>query len=209
MENRTETKAGGQKVAAPAAAETRSYASAADYAKELMKRFDYFGRQTKINGVPTTVSVSPAFLEKCRNDPEKQKFLESNLAAMKAGVEYVSRRTRMLPGNPVMTHASYSVDANGNITMCGGCTNDPDGKIARENAEKRARKQKEEAKRTEKLRAKKLAERRAKEKAKEKARETEYRATGRSAAQLAESLLRQMSGRDLREETAGLFDALI
>ncbi len=207
--NRTEPAAGGQKAVAPATTESRSYASAADYAKELMGRFDYFGRQTKINGVPTTVSVSPAFLEKCKNDPEKQQFLESNLAAMQAGVEYASQRTRLLPGNPVMTHASYSVDANGNITMCSGCTNDPDGKIAREKAEKRVRKQKKEAARLEKLREKRQAEHRAREKAREKARETEFRATGRSAAPLAESLLRQMSGRDFRENTAGLFDALI
>lgn len=187
----------------------KSYASAADYAKELAKRFDYFGRQTKIDGVPTTVSVSPAFLEKCRNDPEKQRYLESNLAAMKQGVEYCSRRTRLLPGNPVMTHASYSVDANGNITMSGGCTNDPDGKIVRENAEKRARKQKEEAARLVRLREKRQAERRANEKVKEKGRKVEYRATGRNVTQLTDSLLRQMGGLDAREDTASLFDALV
>ncbi len=187
----------------------KSYANAADYAKELAKRFDYFGRQTKIDGVPTTVSVSPAFLEKCRKDPEKQRYLESNLAAMKQGVEYCSRRTRLLPGNPVMTHASYSVDANGNITMCGGCTNDPDGKIARENAEKRVRKQKEEAARLVRLREKRQAERRAKEKAWKKGREMEYRTTGRNVTQLTDSLLRQMNGLDAREDTANLFDALV
>ena len=35
-----------------------------------------------MQGVPTTVSVSSAFLQKCMNDPEKAKYLEENLAAI-------------------------------------------------------------------------------------------------------------------------------
>ncbi len=108
-----------------------------------------------------------------------------------------------------MTYASYSIDANGNITMCGGCTNDPDGKIARENARKRARQGKEKADRLKRLHEKRKAERRAREKAREKARETEYRATGRNAVQLSDILLRQMDGQRAGIQTAGLFDALV
>ena len=37
---------------------------------------------TSMQGVPTTVSVSSAFLQKCMNDPEKAKYLEENLAAI-------------------------------------------------------------------------------------------------------------------------------
>ncbi len=35
-----------------------------------------------MQGIPTTVSVSSAFLQKCMNDPEKAKYLEENLAAI-------------------------------------------------------------------------------------------------------------------------------
>ena len=47
------------------------------------------------------------------------------------------------------TVTTRKTDENGNITMMGGCTNDPDGKIAKENAERKAeeeRKALEEAK---------------------------------------------------------------
>ncbi|MEY8425006.1 hypothetical protein AALB52_20145 [Lachnospiraceae bacterium 38-14] len=37
-----------------------------------------------------------------------------------------------------MTYAAYKIDDNGNISMMSGSTNDSDGKIARENAERRA-----------------------------------------------------------------------
>ncbi len=37
---------------------------------------------TSMQGVPTTVSVSGAFLKKCMNDLEKAKYLEENLAAI-------------------------------------------------------------------------------------------------------------------------------
>ena len=47
-----------------------------------------------------------------------------------------------------------SFDENGNITMTSGCTNDPDGKIARENAQRKA----EEKKVAEEKIAKKRAE---------------------------------------------------
>lgn len=37
-----------------------------------------------MQGIPTTISVSSAFLKKCMNDPEKAKYLEENLAEKKA-----------------------------------------------------------------------------------------------------------------------------
>lgn len=43
-----------------------------------------------MQGVPTTVSVSSAFLKKCMNDPERAKYLEENLIMTKneRGNEY-------------------------------------------------------------------------------------------------------------------------
>ena len=91
-----------------------------------------------MQGVPVTVSVSEAFLIKCKDDPEKAAFLEENLSAIPECMKRSVAFTSMMPGNPVMTFASISFDDNGNITMISGCTNDPDGKIAEENAKRRA-----------------------------------------------------------------------
>ncbi len=54
-----------------------------DYSKYLQGKYNYMNSgTTSMQGVPTTVSVSGAFLKKCMNDPEKAKYLEENLAAL-------------------------------------------------------------------------------------------------------------------------------
>ena len=64
-----------------------------------------------------------------------------------------------------LTSISYEIDANGNITGISSGTNDPDGKIARENAERRAKEKKAaEEKAAERRKEKKAAERRAEKK---------------------------------------------
>lgn len=40
----------------------------------------------------------------------------------------------MAPGSPVVTYANISVDADGNFSCVSGSTNDPDGKIAKQNS---------------------------------------------------------------------------
>ena len=60
-----------------------------------------------------------------------------------------------MPGSPTMTYCNISFDENGNITMMSGCTNDPDGKIAKENAEKKAEEAKEAKDKEEEIRAEK------------------------------------------------------
>ena len=92
---------------------------------------------TSMNGVPTTVSVSSAFLKKCMNDPEKAKYLEENLAVLPDCVSYAKSHAL-----GTVTSISYEIDANGNITGIMSGTNDPDGKIARENAERKAAEEK-------------------------------------------------------------------
>ena len=85
----------------------------AEYSRILQKKYSYMNTgTTSMGGIPTTVSVLPAFLQKCANDPEKAKYLEEN--------------------------------ESGNITAMSGCTNDPDGKIARENVGRRAKEKKEQ-----------------------------------------------------------------
>ena len=128
-----------------------------DYTKYLQGKYDYMNSgKTSMQGIPVTVNVSPAFLQKCKNDPDKAAFLEENLAAIpdciKMGVNY-SRNLGL-----VMTYESVMIGENGNITMMGGCTNDPDGKIAKENAERKAEEERKAKAKIEKRRAEERAE---------------------------------------------------
>ena len=52
-----------------------------EYMSALSKKYSYFGRTTKIANVPTTVNVSPAYLRKCANDPEKREELTKDADA--------------------------------------------------------------------------------------------------------------------------------
>ena len=140
-----------------------------DYSRYLQEKYSYMNTgTTSMQGVPVNVNVSGAFLKKCMDDPEKAAYLEENLAAIPDCMKYAVNYTKGMPGSPVMTYANYSIDENGNISCMSGCTNDPDGKIARENAKrkveekkaaeekaaKRREKEKEEHERIEKQRAK-------------------------------------------------------
>ena len=64
---------------------------------------------TSMQGIPTTVSVSSAFLQKCMNDPEKAKYLEENLAAIP---DCAKSAVNGCLGT--LTNLSYKVDENGN-----------------------------------------------------------------------------------------------
>lgn len=70
----------------------------------------------------------------------------------------------------ILTSLSYEIDANGNITVILSGTNDPDGKMARENAKRWARE-------------KKVAEEKAAERRKEKKAEEEKTAERRNGGQ--------------------------
>lgn len=133
------------------------YSNVNDYVKYLQEKYGYMNRGTvSMQGVPTTVSVSSEFLKKCMNDPEKAKYLEENLAAIP---DCVKSAVNGCLGT--LTNLSYNFDANGNITITSSGTNDPDGKIARENAERKA---KENRKREEKIKEKQAANREKEEK---------------------------------------------
>ena len=119
--------------------------SKSDYAQSLQKKFNYLNTSTTMNGIPTSVSVSPAFLEKCAQDPEKAAYLEENLAAIPDCVS--SAKANCLG---TVTNISYQIDSNGEITAIMSGTNDPDGKIARENAEKKVKEQQEAKKKQKK-----------------------------------------------------------
>lgn len=126
-----------------------------DYSKYLQSKYSYMNAgTTSMQGVPTTVSVSSAFLQKCKDDPEKARYLEENLAAIP---DCAKMAVNGCLGT--LTSLSYQVDANGNITCISSGTNDPDGRIARENAERKAKEKKaaeeKAAKRREEKRVKK------------------------------------------------------
>ena len=132
-----------------------------DYSKYLQEKYDYMNiGTTSMEGIPTTVSVSSEFLKKCMNDPEKAKYLEENLAAIP---DCVKSAIHGCLGT--LTNLSYNFDANGNITIAGSGTNDPDGKIARENAERKARESREKEKKIKEKQKKKRAAKKAQEKA--------------------------------------------
>ena len=171
-----------------------------DYSKYLQEKYSYMNTgKTSMWGVPVAVSVSGVFLKKCMDNPEKAAYLEENLAAIPECIKRSVEYTKTMPGNPVMTYCNVSFDENGNITMTSGCTNDPDGKIARENAQRKAQEKKAEEEKAAKRRAeKKETEEKLAEKRAEKAAEyKEYTVTftGSSVESISQIMTeRMMSG---------------
>ena len=164
---------------------------------------------TSMQGVPTTVSVSGAFLKKCMNDPEKAKYLEENLAAIPDSVKSLCNSVKMAPGSPVVTYATYKIDDNGNISMMSGSTNDPDGKIAKENAERRAKEKKAaEEKAAERRKEKKAEEEKAAERRAERKERMEgtftVSATGTDIKSITQNIVAAVSGTS--SPTGGSFD---
>ena len=136
-----------------------------DYSKYLQDKYSYMNTgTTSMEGVPTTLTVSGSFLKKCMNDPEKAKYLEENLAAIPDCAKMAVNGSL-----GTLTSLSYQIDANGNITCISSGTSDPDGKIAKENAERKAKEKKtEEEKQAKKRKEKKVEEEKAVEKQAEK-----------------------------------------
>lgn len=146
--------------------ERAGFSSVNSYSKYLQGKYSYMNTgTTSMQGIPTTISVSGVFLQKCMNDPEKAKYLEENLAAIPDCVKSLANFTKTMAGSPVCTYATYIIGDDGNITCMSGCTNDPDGKIARENAERMA---KEKRDKQEKIREKRADERARRNKTEEK-----------------------------------------
>ena len=172
-----------------------------DYSKYLQEKYSYMNTgKTSMQGVPVTVSVSGAFLKQCMDNPEKAAYLEENLAAIPECIKRSVEYTKTMPGSPVMTYCNVSFDENGNITMTSGCTNDPDGKIARENAQRKAQEKKAAEEKAAKRRAEKkeaeekMAEKRA-EKADKSAGKFELTFTGSSVESITQIMTeRMMSG---------------
>ena len=136
------------------------YSNVNDYSKYLQGKYHYMNiGLTSMQGIPTTVSVSSAFLQKCMNDPEKAKYLEENLAAIP---DCTKDTINGCLGT--VTNQSYMIDANGNIIETVSGTNDPDGKIAKENAERKA---KENREKEEKVKRKELLKSRGRKSCKE------------------------------------------
>lgn len=169
------------------------YSNVNDYSKYLQGKYSYMNTGTiSMQGVPTTVSVSSAFLQKCMNDPEKAKYLEENLAAIPDCVKSLNNYVKMASGSPVVTYATYKIDENGNISIMSGSTNDPDGKIARENAEKKA---KENREKEEKIKEKRAAKRKEEEKlaAKRAEKEKEINVQGDKSVDVGEDKLKTLN----------------
>ena len=182
-----------------------------DYSKYLQGKYSYMNTgTTTMQGIPTTVTVSGVFLKKCMNDPEKAKYLEENLAAIPDCVKSLANYTKTMPGSPVCTYATYIIGDDGNITGISGCTNDPDGKIARENAERRAQEKKAAEEKAAKKRAeKKEAEEKAAEKRAERKETGVYTisVTGTDVRSMTQSIIAATSG--MSASSVAGFDAKI
>ena len=185
------------------------YSNVNDYSKYLQGKYSYMNSgTTSMQGVPTTVSVSGAFLKKCMNDPEKAKYLEENLAALPDCAKSAVSSCR-----GTLTNLSYSVDANGNISVAISGTSDPDGKIAKENAERRAKEKKAaeekaaERRKEKKAEVEKAAERRA-ERKEQMDKLTEgtvtVSATGTNVKSVTQNIVAAVSGTS--SPTGGSFD---
>ena len=180
-----------------------------DYSKYLQGKYSYMNSgTTSMQGVPTTVSVSSAFLKKCMNDPEKAKYLEENLAALPDCASYAVSHAQ-----GTLTSISYEIDANGNITGISSGTNDPDGKIARENAQRRAKERKAaEEKAAERRKEKKAAEEKAAERRAERKERMDklmegtftVSATGTDVKSVIQNIVAAVSGTS--SPTGGSFD---
>ena len=165
----------------------------ADYTKYLQGKYDYMNAGVvSMKGIPTTVNVSPAFLQKCKDDPEKAAFLEENLAALPKCTEMSISRCM-----GTLTRQGWEIDANGNITAWSCGSSDPDGKIAKENAKRKVEEERREKAKVEK----KHAEERAEEKKAEKRRAEKKEAIeGAGSEETTISVI----GTDVREMTQQL-----
>ena len=185
------------------------YSNVNDYTKYLQGKYSYMNSgTTSMQGVPTTVSVSGAFLKKCMNDPEKAKYLEENLAALPDCAKSAVSSCR-----GTLTNLSYSVDANGNISVAISGTSDPDGKIAKENAERRAKEKKAaEEKAAERRKEKKAEEEKAAERRAERKEQMDkltegtftVSATGTNVKSVTQNIVAAVSGTS--SPTGGSFD---
>lgn len=132
------------------------FANINEYSKYLQEKYSYMNAgEVSMKGIRTSINVSPAFLEKCNNDPEKAAFLEENLAAIPGCTE---KSIANCLGT--LTAQGWEIDANGNMSAWSIGSSDPDGKIAKENAKRRAA----EERAAKEKQQKKLAEKKAQEK---------------------------------------------
>ncbi|MDE7173049.1 MAG: hypothetical protein K2N70_01750 [Helicobacter sp.] len=171
-----------------------------DYARYLGERYGVNRADKTIEGIPASIDVSPAFLQKALADPEKMQWLEENLEAMQ------SLNTSMFAGT--LTYVGYSVDGDGNIVMMGSGSSDPDGKIAAANAKRK----REEKKEQERLEQKRLEEKREEQKRLEEMRQRgeagQEEATESVAKAVGGGFQFSLSGESAKAVQAGLASAL-
>lgn len=166
-----------------------------DYSRYLQEKYDYMNKGTvSMQGVPTTVTVSNAFLEKCKDDPQKAAWLEENLAA-------IPNCAKMAVGACLgtLTRLQYMCDDNGNLSVAISGSSDPDGKIAKENAKRKATEERAAKVKAEKRRAEKKAEQERMEKHRDRMTETDY---------LTEDYKISVVGTDIRSITEQLSEKI-
>ena len=127
----------------------------AENKKGVMQNITGILKDEDINilGSVTNDSAEYGIVRMVVSDPEKAKDLEENLAAIP---DCAKSAVNGCLGT--LTNLSYNVDENGNISVAISGTNDPDGKIAKENAERKAKENREKEEKVKEKRAAKKAE---------------------------------------------------
>lgn len=121
-----------------------------NYTKYLTDKYSYFNTTSTIEGISTTVSISPTYIKKCVKDSEKCSSFEKQLDAIPECIKIATSRCL-----GTLTNITFKIDDNGKATMIISGSSDPDGKIAKENAEKKAKERKEKEKKTKEIQTEK------------------------------------------------------
>lgn len=174
----------------------QKFENVGEYAKYLGERYGVYRANKTIEGIPASIDVSPAFLQKALDDPEKMQWLEENLEAMQ------SLNTSMFAGT--LTYVGYSVDSEENITMMSSGSSDPDGKIAAANAKRK----REEKKEQERLEQKRLEAKREEEKRLEELRQREESGQKQTIKAVGGNFQFSLSGDSAKTAQAGLASTL-
>ena len=165
----------------------KNFENVSEYAKYLGEQYGINQAAKSIGGVPTTINVPTHVLQQAFNDPEAREWLEENLKIL--------QQPAKKPIFGEFVSLSYTIDSVGSITTMAVGTNDPDGSIARANANRKQ----EEAREKERLLQERIEAKKEEEKRLEKLREK-----GEANGQIQVTI----SGDNAKAEQAGLANAL-
>ena len=137
--------------------DARKYTNTSEYTRYLQQNFSGFGKPSNVDGVNTTVAVSPELMKQCINDPEKAAYLEENLNTI-----YNDHQPFNVPGSDEkVISADWKIESDGSISVATWSQTGSSENTAKEIAEEKAKEKKEEEEKLEKLLKERSDERKA------------------------------------------------